>query len=317
MNYTELKIIATSEFSEILMAELAEIDFETFTEEPNGLNAYIPTEKFVQENLDEILLRYRSVFEYSYEIKVIEKQNWNAEWEKNYPPIRINNMVLVRASFHVPDPKVAHDIIINPKMSFGTGHHETTAMVMEHQLEIEHFSVQFPRKIQSDSANSDSSFQFSKKIKSDYSIQNISEKVVVPAKSVLDIGCGTGILAILAEKLGAKEISAFDIEEWAAENSRENAQLNNCKQITVRQGTIETEPIKQYDIVLANINRNILLRDINQYVNYLKPGGIIIISGFYTSDKLDIEKKFGEFNLKKVSEKSKNNWASLRFILDK
>jgi ribosomal protein L11 methyltransferase len=291
MNYTELKFIASSEFSEILMAELAEIDFETFTEEPNGLNAYIPTARFVQENLDEILLRYRSVFEYTYNLKVIEKQNWNADWEKNYPPIRISNLVLVRASFHEPDPKVAHDIIINPKMSFGTGHHETTAMVMEHQLEIDHFFVEYSKKV--------------------------GGKAEVLKKSVLDIGCGTGILAILAEKLGAKEISAFDIEEWAAVNSKENAQLNQCKNIFVRQGTIETEPIKQYDIVLANINRNILLRDINQYINYLKPGGIIIISGFYTSDQSDIEKKFGEFHLKKVAEKTKNNWASIRFVLDK
>ncbi|MES2796319.1 MAG: 50S ribosomal protein L11 methyltransferase [Bacteroidota bacterium] len=274
MSYIELKVITDSDFSEILMAELGEIGFETFTEEVDGLNAYIPEDQFVQDSLDEILNRYRDFFAFSYSINTIEKQNWNAEWEANYPPIRIGEQVVVRASFHEPDPKVVYDIVINPKMSFGTGHHETTSMVMAHQLEISHKNL-----------------------------------------SVLDIGCGTGILAILAEKLGATELSAFDIEEWAAENSRENAELNNCKHIAVRQGTIENEPLKQYDIILANINRNILLRDINQYINYLKPGGAIIISGFYTSDQADIEAKFAEFGLEKVAEKSKNNWASVRFVL--
>jgi ribosomal protein L11 methyltransferase len=276
MSYIELKVITDSDFSEILMAELGEIGFETFTEEADGLNAYISKDQFVQENLDEILNRYRDFFEFSYSKNTIEKQNWNATWEANYPPIRIGEQVLVRASFHKSDPNITHDIVINPKMSFGTGHHETTSMVMEHQLDM--------------------NFE---------------------GKTVLDVGCGTGILAILAEKLGATELSAFDIEEWAAENSRENAELNNCKHITVRQGTIEDEPLKQYDIILANINRNILLRDINQYINYLKVGGTIVISGFYTTDQADIEAKFAEFGLKKVAEKSKNNWASLRFVHQK
>jgi ribosomal protein L11 methyltransferase len=274
MSYIEIKVITSSEFSEILMAELAEIGFETFTEEANGLNAYIPEDQFDKESLEEVFGRYADFFEFTHTINTIEKQNWNAEWEKNYPPIRVGDQVLVRASFHEPDPNVPYDIVINPKMSFGTGHHETTSMVMAHQLEISH--------------------------------QNMK---------VIDIGCGTNILAILAEKLGATELSAFDIEEWAAENSRENAELNGCRHITVRQGTIEDEPLKQYDIILANINRNILLRDINQYINYLRPGGTIIISGFYTTDQNDIEAKFAEFGLKKVAEKSKNNWASVRFEL--
>jgi ribosomal protein L11 methyltransferase len=272
MSYIELKIITSSEFSDILMAELGEIGFETFTEEADGLNAYIIEDQFEKDNLDEILNRYADFFEFSYSINKIEKQNWNAEWEKNYPPIRVGNQVLIRASFHEPDPEVPYDIVINPKMSFGTGHHETTSMVMAHQLNISH-----------------------------------------AGKSVLDIGCGTGILAILAEKLGANDLSAFDIEDWAAENSKENCELNNCSHIIVRQGTIEDEPLKKYDIVLANINRNILLRDINQYINYLKYGGLIIISGFYMSDQADIEVKFKEFGLTKAAELSKNNWASVMF----
>ncbi len=307
MRYLELSLKADPDFSEIMMAELGEIGFETFTEEADGINGYIPQDQFDQDAFNELLGKYRPMFEFSYESRFIEKENWNAQWEANYPPIRIGDQVLVRASFHKPDQNVAYDIVINPKMSFGTGHHETTEMVMEHQLEIEHFSVEYPKKIQSDISNS--------YILVDYPKKEETSKVKVVPKSVLDIGCGTGILAILAEKLGAKEISAFDIEEWAAENSRENAELNNCKHITVRQGTIENESLKLYDILLANINRNILLRDINQYINYLKPGGIIIISGFYTSDQADIEGKFAAFGLKKVAEKKKNNWASVRFEL--
>lgn len=299
MNYIELKIITDSDFSEILMAELGEIGFETFTEEADGLNAYIPEVQFSQENLEEILGRYSEFFEFTYSKNTIEKQNWNAEWEANYPPIRIGEQVLVRASFHEHDTKVAYDIVINPKMSFGTGHHETTSMVMMHLLDFGKIKTSEDALLQDKGACPLVSVQES-------GISN---------KSVLDIGCGTGILAILAEKMGASELSAFDIEEWAAENSRENAELNNCKHITVRQGTIETEPLKQYDIILANINRNILLRDINQYMNYLKPGGEIVISGFYTSDQADIEAKFAEFGLKKVAEKSQNNWASIRFML--
>ena len=272
MSYIELKVKADSDFSEIMMAELSEIGFETFTEEADGINAYIQTETFDQDALNEILGKYRPAFEFSYESQIIEKQNWNAQWEANYPPIRIANEVLVRASFHEPDPTVKFDIVINPKMSFGTGHHETTSMVMAHLLEIN-----------------------------------------LKGKSALDIGCGTGILAILAEKMGAIGLSAFDIEEWAAENSKENAELNQCKNIEVRQGTIENEPAKLYDLILANINRNILLRDINQYIKYLKIAGEIIISGFYTSDQADIEAKFATFGLKKIAEKSENNWASLRF----
>lgn len=309
MSYIELKVITDSDFSEILMAELGEIGFETFTEEADGINGYIPQDQFDQEAFNELLGKYRPMFDFSYESRFIEKENWNAQWEANYPPIRVADKVLVRASFHAPDPTVPYDIVINPKMSFGTGHHETTEMVMNHQLEVDHFLVEYPKKIQSDISNH--------YILSDYPTKSNDEKVKVIPKTVLDIGCGTGILAILAEKLGAKEISAFDIEEWAAENSRENAELNNCKNIAVRQGTIEDEPFKQYDIILANINRNILLRDINQYINYLKPGGTIIISGFYTTDQADIEAKFVEFGLKKMAEKSKNNWASLRFELVK
>lgn len=275
MNYIEISIISNADFAEIMIAELAQIDFESFTEDPNGLKGYIQEEYFNEGNLEEIFERYKGIFDFSYLLKSIEKENWNAEWEKNYPSISIDNKIQVRASFHEKLPNIIYDIVINPKMSFGTGHHETTSMVMEHQLEIDHKGM-----------------------------------------SVLDIGCGTAILAILAYKLGAVVLSAFDIEEWAAENSKENALLNNCENITIRQGTIEDEPLFNYNILLANINRNILLRDVNQYIKYLKKGGCLIVSGFYVQDQKDIENKFAEFGLKKIAEKNRNNWASLRFELN-
>jgi ribosomal protein L11 methyltransferase len=158
-------------------------------------------------------------------------------------------------------------------MSFGTGHHETTSMVLELQMDINH-----------------------------------------QQKKVLDVGCGTGILAIFAAKLGASEIAGFDIEEWAAENARENVVLNDCHDIVIRQGTIEDEPAIQYDIVLANINRNILIRDIPQYINFMKPtDSQLIVSGFYQKDIADIEKVANTVGLNKVKSVHKNDWAAIIF----
>lgn len=274
MGYIELKISTDATFAEILMAELGEIGFESFTEEDYGLNAYIQEALFDQLALDEIWSRYQDSFEWQLSQNNIAKQNWNATWEQNYEPIYVADQVQVRASFHEAQPQYRYDIVINPKMSFGTGHHETTSMMMEHQLELDFNN-----------------------------------------KAVLDVGCGTAILAILAEKQGASQLAAFDIEEWAAENSAENVALNNCKHIAVRQGTIEQEPHALYDIILANINRNILLRDVSEYVKFMKKGSVLLVSGFYQSDLSDIEAKFKTFGLEKAAQKTKNNWASAKFIL--
>jgi ribosomal protein L11 methyltransferase len=274
MNYIELKLSINPEFSDIFMAELGEIGYETFTEEDDSLNAYIVEDLFSEDAVDEIMERYLGMTPISYSYKTLEKQNWNEEWEKNYEPIlAAHGRVRVRASFHEPDPTVAYELLINPKMSFGTGHHETTSMVLSLQMDINH--------------------------------QN---------KKVLDVGCGTGILAIFAAKLGATEVAGFDIEEWAAENARENCQLNDCEGIVIRQGTIEDEPQEQYDIILANINRNILMRDIPQYVQFMKTAPAhLIVSGFYEHDIGDIENVAKSVGLVKTISERKNNWAAVVF----
>ncbi len=274
MNYIEVKLNINPEFSDIFMAELGEIGYETFTEEAEGLNAYITEDLFSEENLDEIMERYLAMTPISYSYSTLEKKNWNEEWEKNYEPIlAANGRVRVRANFHEPDPNIQYELLINPKMSFGTGHHETTSMVLSLQMEIDH-----------------------------------------QAKKVLDVGCGTGILAIFASKLGASEVAGFDIEEWAAENSRENVQLNACENVVIRQGTIEDEPADQYDIILANINRNILMRDIPKYVEFMKAApSKLIVSGFYQHDIEDIEKVANESGLVKTHTENKNNWAAVIF----
>lgn len=280
MNYIELQLTLSPDYSDILTAELAELGFESFVETDEGLNAYITESSFDQSALRIVIDKYADQTAIGYQTHTLEKRNWNEEWEQNYQPIEVRTgpdafkWVRVRASFHQPDTDFRYDIVINPKMSFGTGHHETTAMMMEHQQEVD-----------------------------------------AAGKAVLDVGSGTGILAILAALQGAERIVAFDIEEWAVENARENAELNGCPQIEVFEGTIEAvAPADQYGIVLANINRNILLQDIPAYASRMPAGGVLLVSGFYEQDAPDIEQKALEVGLKKEKQLTKNNWASLRFV---
>ena len=253
-NYFEARLTLNPDFNEILMAELGQIGYESFVETDEGLSAYITETDFDLEQLQQVVDDYQHLTPITFAYEQLETKNWNEEWERNYQPIEVAGQIRVRASYHVPDPAFRYDIVIDPKMSFGTGHHETTTLVMEQQLSLDHHD-----------------------------------------KSVLDVGSGTGILAILAEMLGATQLTAFDIEEWAYLNAVENAELNGCKHITVFQGTIEDCPAGTYDIVLANINRNILLREIPIYVQFLKPGGTLMVSGFYEFDINDIIQKFAYF----------------------
>jgi ribosomal protein L11 methyltransferase len=271
-NYIETRLTLNPEYIEILMAELAEIGYESFVESNDGISAYIPETEFDLEALRQLVERYQPLTEIGLEYEQLETKNWNEEWERNYQPIEVAGKIRVRASYHTPDPSFEYDIVIDPKMSFGTGHHETTTLVMEQQLSLD----------QRD-------------------------------KSVLDVGSGTGILAILAEKLGATRLTAFDIEEWAYLNAVENAAMNGCTHIHVFQGTIADCPPDTYDIVLANINRNILLQEIPTYVSFLAPGGTLMVSGFYEFDIADIVQKAEEVHLRLVTQKTLNQWAVLRF----
>lgn len=271
MNYTELSLTLLPDYADILTAELAELGFESFVETDEGLNAYITEPDFDEEAVREVIAKYADQTAIAYEVTSLEKRNWNAEWEQSYQPIEVAQTVRVRASFHEPSPAFRYDLVINPKMSFGTGHHETTAMMLEHQLSIDH-----------------------------------------AGKGVLDVGSGTGILAILAAQMGAADVLAFDIEEWAVKNAQENAELNDCSQIRVFQGTIaDVDARSRFDIVLANINRNVLLAEISTYADLMHEGGQLLVSGFYEHDAVDIERKAKEVGLFPVRGMSMNQWCSL------
>jgi ribosomal protein L11 methyltransferase len=271
MNYTELTLTVSPDYADILTAELAELGFESFVETDEGLNAYITEPDFDEEAVRDVIAKYADQTAIAYTVTSLEKRNWNAEWEQSYQPIEVANTVRVRASFHEPNHSFKYDLVINPKMSFGTGHHETTAMMLEHQLGIDH-----------------------------------------AGKGVLDVGSGTGILAILAARMGAADVLAFDIEEWAVENAEENAGLNDCPQIRVFQGTIaDIDTSSQFDIVLANINRNVLLAEIPTYAGFIREGGQLLVSGFYEHDALDIERKAKEAGLTPIRGMALNGWCSL------
>ena len=274
MNHLEVKLILSPEYTEIVMAELAELGFESFVETDDGLDAYISENEFSEENIQEMLARYQPMTPIDFSWQRLEKKNWNAEWESNYAPIEVGDAVRVRALFHEPDARFRHELVITPKMSFGTGHHETTWLVMNEQLGLSH-----------------------------------------AGRAVLDVGCGTGILAILARKLGAAELLAFDIEEWAVENTRENFSLNEAtKRAEVFQGTIADVPTdRRFGGILANINRNILLSEIPRYAQYLTPDGWLVVSGFYETDAPDIIAKAESIGLTFQRMNTRNQWAMVVF----
>ena len=258
--------------SEILIAELGEKPFESFIETDNGFSAYIQKELRTEDILNDIYLLSSPEFTISFIVEEIEQVNWNEEWEKNFEPIDVDGKCHVRAPFH-PKTNAKFDIIIEPKMSFGTGHHETTHMMIQHLLEID-----------------------------------------ITNKKTLDMGCGTSILAILAEMKGAKPIDAIDIDNWCYLNSIENAERNNCHEITVYEGDANLLKDKNYDVIIANINRNILLNDMQQYVDSLKKDGILLLSGFYTEDIPFIVASCTEKGLTFVKKFERNNWVSLKYV---
>ena len=257
---------------EILVAELGEASFESFVEHESGMLAYIDKAAYTSQLLGDIYVLQNSDFKISWVVKEIEQQNWNAEWERNFHPITVSGECMVRAPFHSKE-EVTYDIVIEPKMSFGTGHHETTHMMLQHIL--------------------DNDFE---------------------GKSVLDMGCGTGVLAILAEKKGAVALEAIDIDEWCYLNTLENIARNACDKITALQGDASLLQGKEYDIILANINRNILLDDIPKYAKCLKRGGQLYVSGFYSGDLDAISSKCAGLNLKFEKKIEKNRWVSAKYV---
>lgn len=258
--------------SEILIAELGEKPFESFIETDNGFSAFIQKDLWTKDILDDIYLLRNTDFTISHTIEEIDQVNWNQEWEKNFEAIDVDGKCHVRAPFH-PKTNAEFEIVIEPKMSFGTGHHETTHMMIQHLLETD----------------------------------------VTDMKS-LDMGCGTAILAILAEMKGAKPIDAIDIDNWCYLNSIENAERNNCKHITVYEGDAALLKGKKYDLIIANINRNILLNDMQQYVDCLNKNGILLLSGFYTEDIPAIDASCTEKGLTYVKKFERNNWTSLKYV---
>jgi ribosomal protein L11 methyltransferase len=256
---------------EILVAELGEKAFESFIETEFGVTAYVQKTLWNENILDDIYILNSPEFTISFAIEEIAQVNWNEEWEKNFEPIDVDGICHVRAPFH-PKTDAEFDIIIEPKMSFGTGHHETTHMMIQQLL------------------NND-----------------------LTNKKTLDMGCGTAILAILAEMKGAKPIDAIDIDEWCYLNSIENAERNNCKEISVYEGDASLLADKKYDVIIANINRNILLNDMATYVSCLNQKGLLFLSGFYQEDISAIDACCIELGLKLEKRLERNNWVSLKY----
>jgi ribosomal protein L11 methyltransferase len=275
MNYLEVQLTVSPEYTDILMAELAELGFESFVETDEGLEAYIPENDFEEESLRNLLAKYQSITAIGHSWKALEKKNWNEEWERSYEPIEVGKDVRVRALFHEPDDRFRYELLITPKMSFGTGHHETTWLVMNEQLSLPHQRL-----------------------------------------AILDVGCGTGILAILARKLGAVDLLAFDIDEWAVENTRENFSLNGITDqgAEVFEGTIAgVSAERKFGGILANINRNILLNEIPRYVQHLLPAGWLVVSGFYEGDAPDIIRCAEAEGLIFQRMNTRNQWATVVF----
>ena len=256
---------------EILIAELGYAGFDSFVETENGVTAYIQKEEWKESMLEDIQILASEEFTISFESSEIEQVNWNAEWEKNFDPIEVDGKCVVRAPFH-SETKVPYEIVIEPKMSFGTGHHETTYMMLQHILEND-----------------------------------------FKGKTVLDMGCGTAVLAILAEMRGAATLDAIDIDEWCVENSEENIQRNNCKNITVRLGDASLLAGKSYEVIIANINRNILLNDMSVYRDCLSKEGELYLSGFYSEDLNIIKDCCNKLGFTFVDKKERNNWIAAKF----
>ena len=278
-DYTKVKFAVTPNeemATDVLAALLAEIGFESFVPEDEGMSAYVPQALYNEENIANVVAEFPiEGFEITYDCQFIEGEDWNAQWEKNYfQPIVLGEDCVIHSTFHTDVPKARYDILIDPKMAFGTGYHQTTCHMLRAILASD-----------------------------------------MSGKSVLDMGCGTALLAILARKHGAEKVVAIDIDEFAYENAKENVALNGTPDIEVRLGGADA--IKEsdcFDYVIANINRNILLMDMVNYVRCMHSGSQIFISGFYTEDMEVLKEEAARHGLRYLDYAENDNWAMMKFV---
>jgi len=278
MEYKKVRLVLEPDNEvnrEILIAELGEAGFDSFSETNDAVEAFIPSVQFSEISLTEGNLSKYDLFTYEYTVETIPHQNWNEVWENNYfKPLIIEDKCLIRAPFHTEYTKAQYEIVIEPNMAFGTGNHETTSLMVSDILKLD-----------------------------------------LAGKKVLDMGCGTGILGILASMKGAAEIVAIDIDENACNTTIENTKINNISNIEVKLGGAELLKEEKFDVILANIQRNILLNDLPLYIKVLNQGGLIIMSGFYQEDLNVIQQKAFDLGLKPNGHEEKNNWVAAQFML--
>lgn len=276
MNYHKVKFILNPLLParEILYADLDQLNFESIIDTDDGVEAFIPEGQLNVEDLNNLMIHNLPSQKIDFTQEIVEQQNWNAAWESQFEPIRINEDCVIRAPFHEA-MELEYEIIISPKMSFGTGHHETTFLISERLFELD-----------------------------------------VKYKSVMDMGCGTGVLAIIAKKLGAGYTEGIDIENWAYQNSVENALINNIPNIIFIEGDASLLGERTFDLFIANINRNILLEDLPRYVEAMNPSATLLLSGFYTTDVEVLKTRGEECGLNFVNSTSKNNWALIQLQKD-
>lgn len=270
--FTLIKIEIEDSFREILQAELSLFAFDSFIETDTGFETSILSEDFQQADFEQLMQRYEAMTSLAWHIEEVEKQNWNQLWESQYEAIVINDKCRVRADFHEADPNFDYEIVIIPKMSFGTGHHQTTALMLNLQYESDFLG-----------------------------------------KKVADLGCGTGVLGIFALKKGAISLKACDIDDWAVENTNENAQLNAVS-LEVFKGTASDFLEKNYEVVLANINRNVLLSEMELYADLLLAKGELYLSGFYEEDLASIRQKAQNCGLVYQKHLQKDQWIAAKFV---
>lgn len=280
MDYVEVKVKyspASETASDLMAAFLADMGYESFVADEEGLTAYIVASQYSADDLKEMLQTFPMEIKYEVADTFIEGQDWNEEWEKNYfQPILIDDQCVVHSTFHKDVPESEYDIVIDPKMAFGTGHHATTSMMLRHILSLD-----------------------------------------MEGKSVIDMGTGTGILAILAKMKGADKSTGIEIDPDAAVNARENVKLNDVDVNIITGDSSQLESLGQADYFIANINRNVILADLSRYVSALKPGGMMILSGFYSEDVPLLERAAAMYGLHTDYVLTEDdNWTSLRLIKD-